>query len=213
MLEATVNPGRAHHLWVPDLVRRIEACRTFPAVVEATIARDPYDWLQSQTDDFKLIWGDRGKTTVIAGLGVAKQVSTGVGESATMTVNRCRATLTGLPEQRMYGGFAFRPDGVWQNSPWQPFGAATFWLPRATLQDGRLQMVIVEPEDVPAAIRFARRLTNDIQGAESVIPPWIRSRRPPGSHAVESMHRTRAGDVCQRGAGEDRPGSTGGVRL
>ena len=175
MLEATVNAQRNPRLLATHLVQQIEACASFPTTVESRVAGDGYGWLQQQPEDFKLVWGDRGAEGVTLGLGVAKRIKAGVDETPAKTIARCRSLLANLPDQRVYGGFAFRPDGLWENSPWQSFGTASFWLPRATWQDGRLRVVVLDQEDKASALRFANRLIDgECVDSEADMPCWIR---------------------------------------
>ena len=203
MLEATVNAHRNHRLLATDLIHRIEACQKFPTVVEIEVGGDAYAWLQQQPEDFKLVWGDRGATHVTLGLGIAKRIKAAIGETAATTIGRCRSLLLGLPEQRLYGGFAFRPDGVWENSPWQTFGIASFWLPRATLQEGRLRVILLDRDDKSSALRFANRLTDgELRGAEAPMPRWMRrTDRPDRAHwnqCIEAAMRMFVDEVLEK---------------
>jgi menaquinone-specific isochorismate synthase len=184
MLETTINTRRSPRLLQAELARRIEACCVFPAVVDTALDGDAFAWLQQQTNDFKLVWADRGAADATMGLGVAKRITASEGQPTSITINRCRKALEGLADQRFYGGFAFRRDGDWENSPWQSFGSASFWLPRVTLQFGRLRVVVLSQQDVPAAVRAVNRLCETRPANhEAPFPAWIRRvDRPDREH-------------------------------
>ncbi len=203
MLEAAVNVRRTARLLAPELARQIEACRSFPATLETTLEGDGFAWLEQQAEDFKLVWGDRGSTSVTLGLGIARRIAAVPGETPSMTIARCRALLSGLPEQRIFGGFAFCPDGVWDNSPWQSFGTASFWLPRATLQQGRLRIVVLDSQDQAAAVRFAHRLSDgNLAETPPTIPAWrYRVDRPDQtqwSRCIEQALRLFSNEVLEK---------------
>jgi menaquinone-specific isochorismate synthase len=189
MLEATAKPRQGHPLAASDLLGQLECCRTFPAVLETALESDPCAWLASQADDFKLVWRDRGATQLMVGLGTAERITAAAGEGAASIIDRCRGLLAGLPEQRVYGGFAFCSDGVWENSPWQSFGRASFWLPRATLRDGYLRVVVISAADVSPTARFVRRLVETQPDASpSPLPHWTRRvDRPDQLHWTDYM--------------------------
>ena len=139
------------------LTQQVLACREFPAVVQVACQASPYAWLALQTVPFQLIWSDRGAEQTTAGLGVALRISDERNESPRALLDRCRFALRGLPGQRFFGGFAFRNATV-RDPRWQDFSRASFWLPRASLTDGQLSLVVLDESDVAAALAFVKQL-------------------------------------------------------
>jgi menaquinone-specific isochorismate synthase len=186
-----------------ELVRRIEACRRFPATVEVPLEGDILGWLQRQADDFKLIWRARGASQPIVGLGVARRVTGVAGEPPGAIVARCRTAIAGLPDARIYGGFAFAPDSISGHSAWSAFGFASFWLPRATWQGNRLAVTVLDADDVAAAVRFAVRLS-DIEPRERPVslPSWSRRVDRPDRNQwdrnIEATMRMFADEVLEK---------------
>ncbi len=188
MLDAAVNKRSNGRTAPATLADEIRQCRDFPAVFERPCRADPFTWLAAQPHAEKLVWGDRGSRSVAAGLGSASRIVGGPYETASSVLERCRHLLQGLPNQRFYGGFAFRRDQSFRNSDWQSFGNATFWLPRAVLFDECLRVVVLDADDAAEALRFLGSMVEVRDSAGSGIPPWIeRHDLPARSRWTESV--------------------------
>jgi menaquinone-specific isochorismate synthase len=160
-----------------DAVRH---CRTFPSVIKLPFSANPYHWLAAQRDDYKLIWGSRGHRQITGGLGAALSVEGHVGESAKTILDRCREMLVDLPNQRFFGGFTFHRQQSLLDTVWQPFGNARFWLPRLSLGDRTVQIVVLSEQDQKNALEFVEQLREPQEnGASDELWPWTRRHNQP----------------------------------
>ena len=162
MFKVTSNQNSITYSPSESLSDRIRSVKKFPTIVEQHLNVDPLSWVQQQNESTKLVWGDRGSEQLTVGLGSAVHVISDGFEPPSEVIDRCRELLRDLPDLRLYGGFAFRPDQEERESAWNVFGPASFWLPRATLNNNRLRIVVRSLNDRTAAIQFADRLKFDV---------------------------------------------------
>lgn len=139
MIEATLHDQK---LTTRDLLQRqVISAKKFPFVASAPLAASvsPTSWLRRQTTREKLVWSNRGDSATVCGIGAASTVEADPGMPAATVFDECRRILDGDPQLNFYGGFAFRRDRPIATGPWQSFGTAKFWLPRATY-DGSVML-------------------------------------------------------------------------
>ncbi len=156
------------------LLRQLENCERFPAVLSEPIADDTCSWLAAQTDERKLFWRDRQDEDARAAIGAAKLFRTTAGESLGSFLARLRPTLETLPAgQRFFGGFAFRPRGEALPAPWDSFGRGEFWLPRISLHNERLELLVLDRSDIPAAQAAVQQLRAPSEDSPRPWPSYL----------------------------------------
>ena len=134
------------------LVRQLDRCGSFPCILSEPLKADPFAWLAAQPPRGRFLWRDRGEMSIQAAFDAIRTIRASAGESLESLMDRCRQCLAELPaEQRLFGGFAFRFDGPDLVAPWDHFRRGEFWLPRFTLGDGTLRMLVLDGRDAEAA--------------------------------------------------------------
>ncbi|MCA9169357.1 MAG: isochorismate synthase [Planctomycetales bacterium] len=185
------------------LTEQVRACREFPAVVQVPCSASPYRWLAAQDESFKLVWSERGGEPTTAGLGIALRITGNPGESAAAIIDRCHFVLRGLPTQRFFGGFSFRRTEP-TDLRWCEFGAASFWLPRATLANDQLSIVIMDEHDVPTVIEYVAglNLSDHVEADEATLPARVSRRDEPNRNdwtsGIESAMKLFADEVLEK---------------
>lgn len=140
------------------LSRQLDDCREFPTVVSTSLDIAPLSWVDAQNTHTKIVWlGRDGHQSV--GTGIAASVTAEPNEDSNAVVRRCRTLCDQHPLIRVFGGFSF--DGT---DDWPEFGAGRFVVPRFTLENGNLQLAIMNEADVEAA----REAIRDLQW--SIVP-------------------------------------------
>lgn len=162
------------------LLRQLENCEQFPAVLSEPLKVDACAWLAAQTSDRKLYWRDRQYEDARAAIGVAGHFRLATGETLPAFLTRVRGALTGMPEdQRIFGGFAFRPQGQPLPEPWDSFGRGEFWLPRLTVHNGRLELLVLDRSDIPAAQSAVQQLRMPVTDFPGCWPAYATRQDSP----------------------------------
>lgn len=217
MIDITLNAQRTGSIQ-HRLTRKLQAVTEFPAVVSEPLDAAPLEWLGAQKSDAKFAWGDRNGEDLVVGLHIADKVTVPdfTGHSvdarevdAREVVDSCRQILRGLPSQaRMFGGFAFG-DSATQRSgrpmsdrEWSEFGRATFWLPRITVSDQQIHVLVRHATDVTRAVESVADLRAAGRASGDALPTWSRRvnlpERAEWISAVESAKQMFIDEVLEK---------------
>ncbi len=170
MIEATLHE---HSLTTRDLLRQqVISAKKFPFVAAAPLSASvsPTAWLRVQSEPQKVLWSSRGNTATVCGAGAASTVEADPGMPAASVFDACREILDGNEQLLFYGGFAFRRDQSMATGPWQSFGSAKFWLPRATYDGSVVRVVVLNAKDRDRASEFLDKLRWNVESPASQIP-------------------------------------------
>ena len=150
---------------VEHLANELDSCQKFPAVMKVSIPDvDPLAWLDAQAGETKLAWSERDSDSMLAGVGIAADVSAPAGTPIHETVSRCRDLLRGHTDIRFYGGVSFD-----ESAEWEGFGAGRLVVPRFQVRDGELRVTVMNRADVVSAKLDLQKLNFDFPALETKL--------------------------------------------
>ncbi len=159
MSHATLSDHAGATSAASSLLRQLDRATRFPCVLREPLDVDPCGWLAAQPSKSKFLWRDRSESLIRAAVDTVHHLRATPGEPLGALLSRCRMVLADLPDdQRLFGGFAFQFEGPALASPWTPFRRGEFWLPRITLNEGMLGVLVVSRDDTAAARQAIERL-------------------------------------------------------
>lgn len=166
-----------------QLLCKLESIESFPATISVPASNlNVWSWLNANAGLPRIVWSDRESSKkavdacsdIVAGVGVASGFDVHEGDDLSSVTRYCRELLNGNTQIRFFGGFSF--DG---NAGWETFGAGRFVAPRFLLQNGELQLTVMDRKDIDNAKLDLQRLNLEPAGSSADLPSPVGRKDSP----------------------------------
>lgn len=159
-----------------------QSAQQFPTAVSVAAPElDAWNWLNANADQARVVWSERGTSSLTAGVGIAASVEAKANDDVSEVTRSCRNLLNGNSQIRFFGGFSF--DG---NDAWDSFGAGRFIVPRFLLSNGELRLTVMSAEDLEQAKNDLQRLNLDAGRLDATLPSPTRVSYSPTADGWQS---------------------------